>query len=140
MSAKLEKLFMEMETLLKESLREVNTEDKEDTITPKIQSIHKRYMEESSRRKTGEEAAEMMENFVNCMSMKAQEEEFAKKIVFGTHRTLNQSFWGLIFKTINMQATEFDKGRFDLRNEASGKLCKKIVETLGDDLMFLPFI
>lgn len=140
-----EKIFKKLETLSLEmasALSELVNKEDESFVDPyeAIQKIKKEWSEECCRRATGEEAAEYMERFVNVMANRKEEEAFAMKIVHGTHRTLNQSFFGLMFRCIVAQANCYDAQRYDARNEASVKLCKRIVDSLGDDLNYLPFI
>jgi hypothetical protein len=54
------------------------------------------------------------------------------------HRTLQQGFWRMVVELI-IQTSEVPENRYDLRNEASVKMCKEIVDKLGDKL-YLPLI
>ena len=52
--------------------------------------------------------------------------------VTSEHRTLQQGMMRLFTACIEKWAEQADKGQYDLRNEATVKLCKKIVEATGD--------
>jgi hypothetical protein len=107
-------------------------------IEARIGHIHKWFMEESSRRPSGEEAGEYMENFVNLMSNRTNNDEFVKKVVYGTHRTLNQGLIGLFCQVFKEQAESYRKGQYDPRNEASSKFCSEIRPMI--DNAYFPFI
>jgi hypothetical protein len=106
----------------------------------KIASTRKQFSEECCRRLTGSEAGEYMERFVNVMSHATEDKDFVEYIVHRTHRTLNQSFIGLMLKVLVEEASLHTTGRFDGRNEASVKTCKSIVERMDGADMYLPFI
>jgi hypothetical protein len=55
------------------------------------------------------------------------------------HRTLQQTFTKLCVEWFKALAEDHNASRFDLRNEASCKLAKLIVE-LGVDKLAMPFI
>lgn len=55
------------------------------------------------------------------------------------HRTLQQRFTAFCFVWIKICAEKEKSKDYDLRNEASVKLCRKIVDQFGDQ-MYLPFI
>lgn len=94
--------------------------------------------EELLARPTGEEAALYMERFVNVMSNRSNEDAFVQYVVGGMHRTLQQSFLGLMFKVIVKGAEQYKLGRYDLRNEASLKACAELEPILRD--IYLPFV
>lgn len=52
------------------------------------------------------------------------------------HRTLQQGFAGVVVGFIEAMAANYAEGRVDDRNEASARLCHKIVEEFGDDPAF----
>lgn len=54
------------------------------------------------------------------------------------HRTLQQSFTRLCIEWIKFCAS--DEYRTDGRNEATKKACKKIVENVSEEDLYLPFI
>lgn len=137
MSYEQEQIFKRLMFNAEELLKEPNPEIPYAEV---LENLKKEWTEECCRRATGEEAAEYMERFVNVMSHKKEEEEFVQKMVYGTHRTLNQSFFGLMFKCIVEQAKCAETSRYDLRNEASVKLCKQIADTFNNQLPYMPFI
>lgn len=86
---------------------------------------------------TGAELAQLVDEFVNS-GKKEEVEAFADHIVNRTHRTLQQRIMGLFVATIEKWAAV---PSFDARNEATVKLCKKIVEATGDKYdRMLPYI
>lgn len=56
----------------------------------------------------------------------------------GEHKTLQQSFTRLCFEWIRFCAS--DEYRTDGRNQATHDACKKIVENVSEDYLYLPFI
>jgi hypothetical protein len=64
---------------------------------------------------------------------------FIEHLTKATHRTLQQKFMGVICRIIKEQAAK-GEGEYDARNEATVQLCRKIVEKVGADLDYLPFI
>jgi hypothetical protein len=88
---------------------------------------------------TGRDAAQAFENFLNGAS-KQDREEFAEYLTQNTHRTLQQGAMTLIGQCIQKWADCNDKGDFDLRNEATVKLCKAITDKFDKYSFYLPFI
>jgi len=89
--------------------------------------------------KTGKEVAEVVENFVNSANS-SDIKEFADAITQNMHRTLQQKFMGAMGAIIRNWAQDSKDGIFDLRNEATVKLCEKILNKLDKYDLFLPFI
>lgn len=52
--------------------------------------------------------------------------EFANRIVNGTHRTIQQSFFGLLMHCVSQWAGAFQAGAYDLRNEYTVSKCRSI--------------
>lgn len=90
--------------------------------------------ENPNRKPTEEELAEIFTNAVNSYSFRNK--KFTNKML-QQHRTLQQSFTGLC---LDWLITLADVESYDLRNEASVKVAKKIKECLGEDGFYLPFI
>lgn len=87
---------------------------------------------------TGNEMAQMLDEFVNGMD-EPEISSFVEQLTKRTHRTLQQRAMLLFVRTIEAWAA--DKGGHDPRNEATVKLCQKIVEATGDKYdRFLPLI
>lgn len=84
---------------------------------------------------TGKELAQAVGDFVNGCSRKDME-EFASELTERVHRTLQQKAMGLFMACIKKWAT---RTSFDLRNEATVKLCRRIDEAVGKD-SFLPYV
>lgn len=80
-------------------------------------------------------AAMELENALNDFGWKG--DRFAKSVKF-YHRTLQQELFRTILKVIEMMAND-DYG-YDLRNEASHRVAKKIIESGILDDEVLPFI
>lgn len=71
---------------------------------------------------------------VNTMSLNPK--EFVE-VVTGDHRTLQQAAFRLFISCIKEWATH---EHYDARNETTVKLSKRIVEALGDDMDYIPFV
>lgn len=87
-------------------------------------------------RETPRSMAAAMANFLNSI-----DDEMAPKFVEGMacqHRTLQQKFTGLCFEWLKNLAA-LDATQYDLRNEASVEMARKIVGQFGDQ-MYLPHI
>lgn len=84
----------------------------------------------------GSEMAKLLSVF--CNSFTVDVKGFVAQIM-NEHRTLQQTVFGLMMATIKEWAKEADTGRYDLRNEATVKMSKKIMDALGDDT-YIPFI
>lgn len=92
---------------------------------------------------TPRELAQELANMVNSV-LPEKHEEFIDEILSRTHRTLQQNIMryvvlGLIEAWAEKYEKEHDK-YFDLRNEATGRLCKRIVETFDKYERNLPHI
>lgn len=79
---------------------------------------------------TGEEMAEMLDEFSNVMGNREKVAAFAEQVTKRTHRTLQQKIMGLYVACIEEWAK--DEFGHDARNEATVQLCKKIVAATGD--------
>ncbi len=85
---------------------------------------------------SGKEMAEALSNFANGCS-KSDMQEFAEHLTTRVHRTIQQKCMGLFVACIERWA----ESGSDLRNEATVKLCKKIVTATGDKYdRMLPYI
>ena len=73
-------------------------------------------------------------NAINFMSFRSK--DFVE-VVTRAHRTLQQSAFRLFMACIKEWATH---EHYDARNEATVKLSKRIVEALGDEIDYTPFI
>lgn len=69
--------------------------------------------------------AQELEDALNNMSWNS--EKFAESVVYYYHRTLQQKLFSTMVKVIEMMGRE-DYG-YDLRNEASHRIARKIVES-----------
>ena len=76
---------------------------------------------------SGAELAEMVDEFCNSATKK-DIEAFAEHVTCSVHRTIQQKIMGLFLATIEKWAVS----QFDLRNEATVKMCQKIVAATGD--------
>ncbi len=123
-----------------ELVDKLETDGESDAVhyTKKLADLKKKFSGECCRRKTGEEAAQALENFINVISNNDENKSFMEYIVYRTHRTLNQSIMGLIFAIIVEEAKLAETKRYDARNEASVMTCKKLAKELED--LYLPFI
>jgi hypothetical protein len=78
----------------------------------------------------GKTAAESFSDFVNNYT--ADEEGFVNQLVNCTHRTLQQSAFKVMFMCIKAWS-EKTEGQYDLRNEDTVKMSKKMVEAVKDE-------
>lgn len=87
---------------------------------------------------TGEDMARLLDEWANANRNTEEVAKFADTIVNRTHRTLQQSIMGAFVACIEKWA---ETPNFDLRNEATVKLAKKLVEGTGDKYdRHLPYI
>lgn len=66
-------------------------------------------------------------------------ETFADRITTREHRTLQQLIFGMIWRCIVKWAEHDKNGWYDARNEATVKLCRRIVDAVGEEQHF-PYI
>jgi len=93
----------------------------------------------SREREEEKEAKEIKEKVFSYINNMGHNKEFLAKIFTDQHPTIQQSLFGVIVIAIKKWAEDCDKGWYDLRNEATCKACKKIVETFGKEF-YLPFV
>jgi hypothetical protein len=92
------------------------------------------------RELTPAEMAEMLDEFVNSHNYDEDRKAFVEKVVFSTHRTLQQGIMRYVVALIEKYAT-LTEGEFDGRNEHTVKLAKKFVEGTGDQYdRYLPTV
>ena len=77
-----------------------------------------------------EKIAENLVNAINDMGHDVA--PFVDKVVLRTHRTLQQSIFGLVVKLIYKWAEMADTGLYDLRNEYTCTMCAKLRDVLQD--------
>jgi hypothetical protein len=80
-------------------------------------------------RDRGIEAARALADFANAMGNGPEVAAFVEELTCRTHRTLQQSVMRLMVACIEAWAASKNR---DLRNEATVKLCQRIVELTGD--------
>lgn len=78
----------------------------------------------------GKTVAEDFSNFVN--SFGCDEDGFVHQLVNNTHRTLQQSAFKVMFMCIKAWS-EKNEYQYDLRNEDTVKMSKKMVEAVKDE-------
>lgn len=83
---------------------------------------------------TEQELAKEVANGINNMCF--SDEEFCKEM-HKQHRTLQQNFMRLIVEYIRTTA---EQEFYDDRNEASVEAAKKLLKTIEDENIFLPYI
>lgn len=86
--------------------------------------------------KSGKDMAEELARFAN--NYVADQTGFVQGL-YSEHRTLQQSVMRLFIAWVREMANDFDRNSYDLRNEATVRLAKKIVE-LGERNLYLPEI
>ena len=90
-------------------------------------------------RNNPEEFARLFSDVLNVMGNQQFIKDFTEVICHRTHRTLQQVVMGVATSLIAQWAEDFKAGNYDGRNEATCKLCNKIMESHAED-MWLPFI
>ena len=101
------------------------------------ESAHKRYTMAVEDAQKMAEAYDKMSHLVNVMGSTEPMVKALLACVQSDHRTLQQSFFGVIFKLIE----EYGKSEYyDLRNEASVKACMKIAKFIKDSDIYLPLV
>jgi hypothetical protein len=85
---------------------------------------------------TGFEMAEQLSNFVN--NYNCDEKGFIEQVM-NKHRTLQQSIGRLMIGLINAWSEQYNRGRYDARNERICKISNEIVNKFKDEL-WLPMI
>jgi hypothetical protein len=83
----------------------------------------------------GAEAARELANYVNAMGHSV--EDFVEQLTLREHRTLQQRAMALFLGCIEAWADRKEHG-FDLRNEDTVKLCRRIKEALAEVSYGLP--
>jgi hypothetical protein len=85
----------------------------------------------------GKEMCEMLDEFCNGASVNHYS-EFIVQLTQRTHRTLQQKIMGLFISCIEAWSVQ---SNYDARNEATIKLCQKIIAATGDKYdRALPYI
>ena len=87
---------------------------------------------------TGTEMAKMLDEFANGAT-KEEIDEFVEQMVFRTHRTIQQKTFGIFLALIQKYAGLKD-GQYDLRNEQTVLVSKKICEKIDKYEMMMPLI
>jgi hypothetical protein len=80
-----------------------------------------------AEKKLAIELVEKLANYVNIMGRDYA--PFIERLIYGTHRTLQQSVFGLFLQCIKGFA-ELPERYTDPRNEATVEVCKKIMEAV----------
>jgi len=97
---------------------------------------------EQSDRKCKERIKDIIDKLfteLNRMGNERKVGEFVTEAIRYQHRTLQQNYFSnVILPSIKDFAKRYDEGQFDLRNEESCKLAKKIEPVVKD--VYLPFI
>jgi hypothetical protein len=91
------------------------------------------------RIKQAEEIVHKLEDFANSFITGKFEEHFADMIT-SCHRTIQQNIFRLFLPTIKKWARAYEENRYDLRNEDTVKTCKKMIDALGEEDLYLRFI
>lgn len=85
------------------------------------------------------DAIETLFNEINYMGNGDRIIKDIQEAIQPQHRTLKQGFMrDVIVPIINQFAKDYDNGYYDLRNESTVKVCKKLSETLEQE--HFPFI
>jgi hypothetical protein len=94
---------------------------------------------EKEQRDKGAQAARDLSDLLNTFDAVAISEGFVEELTCRTHRTLQQGVMrDLIINLIKAWAEMGDEGRHDLRNEATVKLCQKILPAVEEE--YFPYV
>lgn len=77
-----------------------------------------------------EYAGETLQKLIRFVNKLSCPEKVFAKLMMNEHRTLQQSTMRLFLRTIEEWSKQEN---YDLRNEQTIKICKKIMEALGDN-------
>ena len=83
-------------------------------------------------KKEMQEAWDKFSHAINNFSYEDQAEAFCE-VLSNEHRTLQQNFWRMMIQVIKKYA-KMKEGWYDLRNEASVKMCRELGKYLEDHL------
>ena len=83
------------------------------------------------------QVVEALSSYINNMGH--DNAEFAEA-VGRLHRTLQQNVMRSFIECVKMWAEQKADGRYDARNEATVKIADKLVNALGPDELYTPFI
>lgn len=90
-------------------------------------------------RERPQEFAQVVVEVLNVMGNRQFIKDFVEAICHRTHRTLQQVIMGVACSLIAQWAEDYKAENYDGRNEATCRLCHKIMESHAED-MWLPFI
>ena len=90
-------------------------------------------------KKQADEAELVADTFIDFTNSSVADIDTFVATVTGCHRTLQQSAMRVFMTAIRRWAELHDAGRYDLRNEATCKLAKAIMEAV-EDRDGLPFV
>lgn len=90
-------------------------------------------------RESGKEMAAKVADWVNGADDEEME-QFAVEMVHRTHRTLQQSFFRVVLKCIDLWANALEQGWYDLRNEQTVRTCKKFMDATTVYDRSVPFV
>lgn len=83
-----------------------------------------------------EELQEDTKDFLNIFGCNVEDEVKFVELMSRSHKTIQQNYTRFVLRWIGKMAmTKY----YDARNEASVKLCKKIIDTIGED-NYLPIL
>lgn len=89
---------------------------------------------------TPEELASALSDFVNVLGGHSKEDDKFIALVLNDHRTNQQSTFRLMVKLMKAWAAQEPTGNFDQRNEATVKACAKLIASVEDKELYLPYI
>jgi len=84
--------------------------------------------------KSEEKAMREISSCINAMGNDLYE---VGRLMAYDHPTLQQNFMRIVIGFIR---EESKKDYFDLRNEGTGNLCKKLIKIIEEDDVYLPFV
>lgn len=84
---------------------------------------------------TGIEAANALSKLVQVMCNDEEEEDFVLRVL-RDHRTLQQKIFTLFINCILGWAQAHNEGSFDLRNESTVQLARKIIDMLDEENVY----
>ena len=91
-----------------------------------MESMSKRDRELQAQTK---EVYQSVSSLINCFDISTISKFFAEEVV-SDHRTLQQNFMNCIIATLKKWKEMYDKEWYDLRNEETVKMAKRMIDAL----------
>ena len=101
------------------------------------------YQERERKYQMEKKSEEVIDAIFHSLNTLGSEKETIQSLVDATkrqHRTLQQAFMRFVVALLKDMDERYKSGQYDLRNEASVKLAREIVEKVPYERLFLPLV